>query len=86
MLRDYAALSILGRDEGAALERDFIARALAASPERREELTSRCRTEAEAFEARRLDSVLAAAPGRYPGLLYASAWRRFDRKAGMPRS
>lgn len=85
-LRDHAALSVPGRDEGAALERDFIARALAARPEQRDEWASRCWTQAEAFEARRLESVLAAAPGRYPGLLYAAAWKSFDRKAGMPRS
>jgi dipeptidase len=86
LLCDYALLSVTGRDEGAALEREFIRRALAAPPEMREELTSRCWTEAEACEGRRLDSVLAAGAVRYPGLLYASAWRTFDRKAGMPRA
>jgi secernin len=86
MLRDYPALSVVGRDERMALERDFISRALAGPQHKRDELTARCFAEAEAFEARSLEAVLAAAPGRYPGALYASAWKGFDRKAGMPRA
>ncbi|MDD8026821.1 MAG: C69 family dipeptidase [Acidobacteriota bacterium] len=80
-LRNYPELSIIGVEERAALERSFIDRALSCTEAERNEMSALCFREAEAFEARTLAAIRAAAPRRYPGALYASAWKKYDRQA-----
>jgi hypothetical protein len=85
VLRDYPGLSALGRSERDALEAKFIREALSCPPDGRGAMTSACFAEADGFERRLTEEVLARAPRRYPGRLYGAAWRSFDRRAGRPR-
>jgi secernin len=87
-LRDYATRLALYRDERDALERRFIADALACRAKPladRAALSARCFTEADEAEARWLESIHARGEMSYPGILYATAWRGFDREAKIIR-
>ncbi len=81
-LRDYATSIAMYRDERDALEQQFIAEALKCEESQRASLSARCFTQANETETRWLEKIPRA--GKYPGVLYASAWNRFDREAKMP--
>ncbi len=85
-LRDYATCLALYRDERDALEQRFIADALACREQPLEERIAcsvRAFAQADEAEKRWTERVAVRAGTEYPGWLYASAWRRFDREAKM---
>ncbi len=81
-LRDYATRMALYHDERDVLEQCFVADALNCDPSQRAALSARCFAQADQAEARWLKQMQDAAA--YPGFLYGSAWRGFDRDARMP--
>jgi len=86
-LRDHATRHALYRDERDALEREFIAGALArasAPREARRAFSEQCFARADAAEAEWLRRVLQNAPRRPRGRLHAHAWKNFDRDAQIP--
>ena len=85
-LRDYATRSASYRGERDALEHRFVADALGCRDRpfaERAAFSTRCFAQASQAESRWLGSIHAHDPMSYPGLLYASAWRGFDREAKM---
>ncbi len=85
-LRDYATRLALYRDERDALEHRFVADALDCGDKslaERSAFSARCFAEADQAEARWTESIHARGDVSYPGILYAFAWRGFDREARM---
>ncbi len=88
-LRDYAGRLPLYADERDTLEREFVAGAMGcreASQEERAGYAAQCFAQADEAEARWTARVLGAGGGARQGPLYASAWRKFNREAGMKES
>lgn len=86
-LRDYAMRLPLYADERDALEKQFVAGAMAcreAPLEERAAFAARCFAEADEAEHRWTERVLKAGGAVRQGPLYAAAWRTFNREAGMP--
>ena len=83
VLCDYAARMALYRDERDELERRFIQGAQAQRQQalaERAAYSAQCFDEANEAETRWTERVLGAKISRRLGLLYALAWRRFNRK------
>jgi len=88
-LRDYAACTALYRNERDTLERQFVEGAQAGRDRPAEERAAysvHCLAEADQAEARWTEQVRTMGVTAYPGRLYSSAWRGFNRAARMPIS
>jgi dipeptidase len=86
VLRDYAARMALYRDERDELERRFVQGAQAQRQQplaERAAYSAQCFDEADEAEARWTERVMGTKVSKRPGLLYALAWRRRNRKGGM---
>ena len=86
-LRDYDTRVKLYRSERAALERRFVEEALsgaARSAAERSALSARCFAQADTAEAVWLERVRNSEVRKARNWLYALAWNRFDRQAGLP--
>lgn len=87
VLADYPARSAVLPAERDALEREFVAGALALAGQpasERTEFVADCFRRAGEAEARWLAQISAMPPRRRNGLLYRRAWAGFDRAAGLP--
>ncbi len=78
-LRGYATRIALYHDERDALEQGFVVDALRCHASQRADYSAFCFRHAEEAEARWLENMQVG--GSYPGALYGSAWRGFDRDA-----
>ena len=86
-LRDYGARINLYQAERDALERQFVADALAratASPADKTEFVRQCFATANQAEAAWLADVKGAPISQRPGMLYRYAWDQLNQKAKMP--